>query len=333
MLRTRYDCSIVNNDLERCILKAIMTGSSRASFWKKLRKHHILLLMTVPGILYFLINNYLPMFGIIIAFKDLNYALGILGSDWVGFKNFEFLFRTDRAYLITRNTVLYNALFILINVILGVGVSILLNELKKKLMSRFYQSIILLPYLLSAVIVSYLAFSFLSVEYGFINKLILEPLGMNAITWYSEPKYWPYILTIVNVWKSVGYFSIIYLAAIVGIDTEYYEAATLDGASKWQQVRSITVPLLMPVIMILTLLQVGKIFNADFGLFYQVPMNSGALISTTDVIDTYVYRALLQMGDVGMASAAGLYQSVLGFLVIFGVNYIVRKINSDHALF
>ncbi|KRE51294.1 ABC transporter permease [Paenibacillus sp. Soil522] len=310
-----------------------MTGSSRASFWKKLRKHHILLLMTVPGILYFLINNYLPMFGIIIAFKDLNYALGILGSDWVGFKNFEFLFRTDRAYLITRNTVLYNALFILINVILGVGVSILLNELKKKLMSRFYQSIILLPYLLSAVIVSYLAFSFLSVEYGFINKLILEPLGMNAITWYSEPKYWPYILTIVNVWKSVGYFSIIYLAAIVGIDTEYYEAATLDGASKWQQVRSITVPLLMPVIMILTLLQVGKIFNADFGLFYQVPMNSGALISTTDVIDTYVYRALLQMGDVGMASAAGLYQSVLGFLVIFGVNYIVRKINSDHALF
>nr|MBC9202524.1 sugar ABC transporter permease [Paenibacillus sp. PL91] len=289
--------------------------------------------MTVPGILYFLINNYLPMFGVIIAFKDLNYAKGILGSDWVGFKNFEFLFQTDRAYLITRNTVLYNALFIFINVILGVGVAILLNELKKKLMSRFYQSIILLPYLLSAVIVSYLVFSFLSVEYGFVNKLILEPLGLDGITWYSEPKYWPYILTIVNVWKSVGYFSIIYLAAIVGIDAEYYEAATLDGASKWQQVRSITFPLIIPVVMIMTLLQVGKIFNADFGLFYQVPMNSGALMSATDVIDTYVYRALMQMGDVGMASAAGLYQSVLGFLLIFGVNYIVRKINSDHALF
>jgi putative aldouronate transport system permease protein len=289
--------------------------------------------MTVPGILYFLINNYLPMFGVIIAFKDLNYAKGIFGSDWVGFKNFEFLFQTDRAYLITRNTVLYNALFIVINVILGVGVAILLNELKKKLMSRFYQSIILLPYLLSAVIVSYLVFSFLSVEYGFVNKLILEPLGLVGITWYSEPKYWPYILTIVNVWKSVGYFSIIYLAAIVGIDAEYYEAATLDGASKWQQVRSITFPLIIPVVMIMTLLQVGKIFNADFGLFYQVPMNSGALMSATDVIDTYVYRALMQMGDVGMASAAGLYQSVLGFLLIFGVNYIVRKINSDHALF
>lgn len=315
-------------------MKAAMTGNSSSStFWKMMRKHRVLLLMTVPGILYFLINNYLPMFGVIIAFKDLNYAKGILGSDWVGFKNFEFLFQTDRAYLITRNTVLYNALFIFINVILGVGVAILLNELKKKLMSRFYQSIILLPYLLSAVIVSYLVFSFLSVEYGFVNKLILEPLGLDGITWYSEPKYWPYILTIVNVWKSVGYFSIIYLAAIVGIDAEYYEAATLDGASKWQQVRSITFPLIIPVVMIMTLLQVGKIFNADFGLFYQVPMNSGALMSATDVIDTYVYRALMQMGDVGMASAAGLYQSVLGFLLIFGVNYIVRKINSDHALF
>ncbi len=315
-------------------MKAAKTGNgSRTAFWRMLRKHRVLLLMTVPGILYFLINNYLPMFGVIIAFKDLNYAKGILGSDWVGFKNFEFLFQTDRAYLITRNTVLYNALFIVINVILGVGVAILLNELKKKLMSRFYQSIILLPYLLSAVIVSYLVFSFLSVEYGFVNKLILEPLGLDGITWYSEPKYWPYILTIVNVWKSVGYFSIIYLAAIVGIDAEYYEAATLDGASKWQQVRLITFPLIIPVVMIMTLLQVGKIFNADFGLFYQVPMNSGALMSATDVIDTYVYRALMQMGDVGMASAAGLYQSVLGFLLIFGVNYIVRKINSDHALF
>lgn len=298
-----------------------------------MRKHHILLLMTVPGILYFLFNNYLPMFGVIIAFKDLNYAEGILGSDWVGLKNFEFLFQTERAFVITRNTVLYNTAFIFTNVIMGVGVAVLLNELRKKLLSRLYQSIILLPYLLSAVIVSYLAFSFLSVEHGFVNRLILEPLGIDAFSWYSEPKYWPWILTIVNVWKSVGYFSIVYLAAIVGIDNEYYEAATLDGATKWQQVRSITFPLIMPVIMIMTLLQVSKIFNADFGLFYQIPMNSGALMSTTDVIDTYVYRALMQMGDVGMASAAGLYQSVLGFVLIFGVNYIVRKINSDHALF
>ncbi|RAP76939.1 sugar ABC transporter permease [Paenibacillus montanisoli] len=289
--------------------------------------------MTIPGLLYFLINNYLPMFGVIIAFKDLSYTKGILGSEWVGFKNFEFLFKTENAFIITRNTVLYNAVFIVINVVMAVTVAILLNAIRRKLVSRFYQSIILLPYLLSAVIIGYLVFSFLSVEFGFVNKLILEPLGIDAISWYSEPKYWPYILVIVNAWKSIGYFSIVYLAAIVGIDSEYYEAAVLDGASKWQQVRSITVPLIMPVIMTLTLLQVGRIFNADFGLFFQVPMNSGALMSTTDVIDTYVYRALLQMGDIGMASAAGLYQSVLGFLLVFGVNAIVRKVNNEHALF
>ncbi|BBH21301.1 sugar ABC transporter permease [Paenibacillus baekrokdamisoli] len=305
----------------------------KESLWRQIKKYKVLIVMTIPGILYFFINNYLPMFGVIIAFKNLDYKKGILGSDWIGFKNFEFLFRTEAAFIITRNTVVYNAIFILLNLILAVTVAILLNAIRRKLVSRFYQSVILLPYLLSAVIIGYLVFSFLSVEYGFVNKLILEPLGLDGIAWYSEPKYWPYILVIVNAWKSIGYFSIVYLAAIVGIDSEYYEAAVLDGANKWQQVRSITLPLIMPIIMIMVLLQIGKIFNADFGLFFQVPMNSGALMSTTDVIDTYVYRALLQMGDIGMASAAGLYQSVLGFVLVFVVNYIVKKINSDHALF
>jgi putative aldouronate transport system permease protein len=303
------------------------------SLWKQIKKYKVLIVMTIPGILYFFINNYLPMFGVIIAFKDLVYTKGILGSEWIGFKNFEFLFRTEEAFVITRNTVLYNMVFIGLNLVLAVTAAILLNAIRRKLVSRFYQSIILLPYLLSAVIIGYLVFSFLSVEFGFVNKLILEPLGLDGIAWYSEPKYWPYILVIVNAWKSIGYFSIVYLAAIVGIDSEYYEAAVLDGANKWQQVRSITLPLIMPIIMVLVLLQIGKIFNADFGLFFQVPMNTGALMSTTDVIDTYVYRALLQMGDIGMASAAGLYQSVLGFLLVFGVNYIVKKVNSDHALF
>ncbi|WP_240633182.1 ABC transporter permease [Paenibacillus montanisoli] len=314
-------------------MRTVPSAAKRGSLWKAIVKYRVLIIMTIPGLLYFLINNYLPMFGVIIAFKDLSYTKGILGSEWVGFKNFEFLFKTENAFIITRNTVLYNAVFIVINVVMAVTVAILLNAIRRKLVSRFYQSIILLPYLLSAVIIGYLVFSFLSVEFGFVNKLILEPLGIDAISWYSEPKYWPYILVIVNAWKSIGYFSIVYLAAIVGIDSEYYEAAVLDGASKWQQVRSITVPLIMPVIMTLTLLQVGRIFNADFGLFFQVPMNSGALMSTTDVIDTYVYRALLQMGDIGMASAAGLYQSVLGFLLVFGVNAIVRKVNNEHALF
>ncbi|SDW88865.1 sugar ABC transporter permease [Paenibacillus sp. CF384] len=314
-------------------MQTVPQSAKRFSLWKAFVKYRVLIIMTIPGLLYFLINNYLPMFGVIIAFKELSYTKGILGSDWVGFKNFEFLFKTESAYIITRNTVLYNTVFIFINVVLSVAVAILLNAIKRKIVSRFYQSVILLPYLLSAVIIGYLVFSFLSVEYGFVNKLILEPLGMDTVSWYSEPKYWPYILIIVNAWKSVGYFSIVYLAAIVGIDSEYYEAATLDGASKWQQVKSITIPLIMPVIMTLTLLQIGRIFNADFGLFFQVPMNSGALMSTTDVIDTYVYRALLQMGDIGMASAAGLYQSILGFLLVFGVNAVVRKVNKENALF
>ena len=197
------------------------------SLWKQIKKYKVLIVMTIPGVLYFFINNYLPMFGVIIAFKDLDYTKGILGSEWIGFKNFEFLFRTEEAFVITRNTVLYNMVFIGLNLVLAVTAAILLNAIRRKLVSRFYQSIILLPYLLSAVIIGYLVFSFLSVEFGFVNKLILEPLGLDGIAWYSEPKYWPYILVIVNAWKSIGYFSIVYLAAIVGIDSEYYEAAVL----------------------------------------------------------------------------------------------------------
>ncbi|HEY0827314.1 MAG TPA: ABC transporter permease subunit [Bacilli bacterium] len=289
--------------------------------------------MTLPGLIYFFFNNYLPMVGVLIAFKNIDYAKGIWASDWVGLSNFEFLFSTEDAFIITRNTVLYNLVFIFLNITIAVSVALLLNEIRRKLASRFYQSIILIPFLLSAVILGYLAYSFLSIEYGFINKLILEPLGINAISWYSEPKYWPFILVIVNTWKSVGYYSVIYLAAIMGINSEYYEAAKLDGAGRWQQMKSITIPLITPVIMIMFLLQVGGVFYADFGLFYQVTLNSGAILSTTNVIDTYVYRALLQMGNVGMASAAGLYQSVLGFLLIYGTNYIVSKVNDENALF
>lgn len=305
----------------------------KKSLWALIKKYKVLLFMTMPGIVYFFFNNYLPMVGVLIAFKNINYAKGIWASDWVGFSNFEFLFSTEDAFIITRNTVLYNLVFIFLNITIAVAVSLLLNEIRRKLASRFYQSIILIPFLLSAVILGYLAYSFLSIEYGFINKLILEPLGVDGISWYSEPKYWPYILVIVNTWKSVGYYSVIYLAAIMGINSEYYEAARLDGAGRWQQMKSITIPLITPVIMIMFILQVGGVFYADFGLFYQVTLNSGAILSTTNVIDTYVYRALLQMGNVGMASAAGLYQSVLGFLLVFGTNYIVSKVNDENALF
>jgi putative aldouronate transport system permease protein len=292
-----------------------------------------LLIMMLPGLIYLLVNNYLPMFGLIIAFKDINYAKGILASDWIGFKNFEYLFSTRDAFVITRNTILYNGGFIILNTILAIGVAIMLNEIKNKLAKSFYQSVILLPFLISMVIVSYLGFAFLSEDAGYLNKTILPMIGLDSVSWYSEAKYWPYILTFTNMWKGVGFLCVIYLAAIIGIDQEYYEAATLDGANKWQQIIHITLPSIMPVIIMMTLLAIGRIFYSDFGLFYQVPMNSGAIYDTTNVIDTYVYRGLMQLGDIGMSAAAGLYQSIVGFVLVLVSNYLVRRKSKENALF
>jgi len=318
-------------------MERLPTGPERKirkrSLWFYFVKDKSLILMLLPGCLYLLINNYIPMAGTIIAFKSINYAKGILGSDWVGFENFKFLFASSDAWIITRNTLGYNAVFIVLHLVVAVLFAIMLNELRNRIIAKIHQSIMFLPFFLSFVVVGYLGYSLLNEEYGFINRSILEPLGIEPVAWYSEPKYWPFILPLVNTWKSIGYYTVIYLAAIVGIDQEYYEAAVIDGAGKWQQVRNITLPLLTPVMVILTLLQIGKIFYADFGLFFQVPLNSGILYPTTNVIDTYVYRALLTMGDIGMSSAAGLYQSAVGFVLVLGANLIVRRINKDIALF
>ncbi|MEK8129935.1 ABC transporter permease subunit [Paenibacillus filicis] len=305
----------------------------RGRSFKHMRRFWALWVMVLPGAVYLLLNNYLPMLGTLIAFKDINYAKGIWKSDWVGLKNFEYLFGTSDAFVITRNTILYNFAFIVITLVCSVALAILLNEVKRNLAKKFYQSALLLPYFLSAVIVAYLTFSMLSAEYGFINKYILAWFNIDPILWYHEPKYWPYILIIVNTWKSVGYFCVVYIAAIVGIDYEYYEAAVVDGAGKWQQIIHITLPLMTPVIITMILLQVGRIFYSDFGLFYQVPLDSGTLLPVTNVIDTYVYRGLLQLGDLGMSSAAGLYQSVVGFVLVMFSNLVVRRINRDQALF
>ncbi|WP_436237870.1 ABC transporter permease [Paenibacillus sp. LjRoot153] len=300
---------------------------------RSLRPYLPILVMMMPGMIYLLINNYLPMFGLVIAFKNIDYSKGILGSDWNGLTNFKFLFQTSDAYIITRNTLLYNGVFIILGMIFSVGLAILLNEVKNRFMSRLYQSIVLLPFLISMVIVSYLVFAFLGDTQGYINKTLLPMLGLDTISFYQDPKYWPYILTLVNIWKTVGYSCIIYLATIIGIDPEYYEAATLDGANKWQQIRTITLPLLTPIIIIMTLMAVGRIFYSDFGLFYQVPMNSGMLYDTTNVIDTYVFRGLLQSNDIAMSSAAGFYQSVVGLILVVLANYAVRKFSKDNALF
>jgi putative aldouronate transport system permease protein len=290
-------------------------------------------LMMLPGLIYFFINNYMPMPGTIIAFKTYSAKLGIFKSPWAGLKNFRYLFATDDAWVITRNTILYNLSFIIVNTVLAIIIAIMLSEMKSKKFKKFSQSVLLLPYLISWVIVSYLAYAFLSGESGFFNMTIMPLLGKESVGWYSDSSLWPPIIIFANAWKTVGYSCIIYLATILGIDRGFYEAAAIDGASKWQQIAHITLPMLKPTIILLTLLAVGRIFYSDFGLFYQVPMNSGALYSTTNTIDTYVYRGLLQLNNISMSSAAGLYQSFVGFVLIMGSNLLVRKIDRENALF
>lgn len=298
------------------------------------RKYLPLLIMMAPGLIYLLFNNYIPMLGIVIAFKKINFAKGILESDWIGFKNFEYLFKTSDAFIITRNTILYNLLFIVVGTFLSFACAILLNEIKNKILLKFYQSVITLPHLISMVIVSYLVYALLSADTGFMNHTVLPWFGIkDGISWYTEEKYWPWILTLVHFWKSVGYSSIVFFAALLGIDEEYYEAARLDGASRLQQIRHITLPILTPVIIMLTLLSIGRIFYSDFGLFYQVPMNSGALFNTTATIDTYVFKGLTGNGDIGLSTAAGVYQSVVGFILVMLANYMVRLYSKDSALF
>lgn len=292
-----------------------------------------LYIMMAPGLIYVFINNYIPMLGTIIAFKKINFQKGILGSDWVGFSNFKFLFSTDDAFIITRNTILYNLAFIVINTVIGIILAILICDIVSKKLKKLYQSTILLPYLMSIVIISYIVFAFLSTENGMLNNSLLKLFGREPIAWYSQPDYWPVILTIVNIWKGVGYGCLIYISAINGIPKDYYEAANLDGAGKWLQIKCITLPALIPSVITLTLLSIGRIFYSDFGLFYQVPLDSGALYSATNVIDTYVYRALVKLGNVGMSSAACLYQSVVGFILVLTANTIVRKTSKENALF
>ena len=300
---------------------------------RKLKRFWPLYLMFVPGAIYLFINCYIPMFGIQIAFRQYNARDGVYGSPWCGFKNFEFLFRTNDAFVMVRNTLLYNLVFIVLGTVLAVSVAIILNEVRNHKAKRFYQTVILIPYLISMVIVSYLAFAFLSSSNGYINNSILKTLGLAPIDWYNTPKYWPVILVIINVWKHIGYNMILYYATICGIDHTLYEAAVVDGASRWQQIKNVTLPGLKSTIIILTLMALGGIFRSDFGLFYQVPQDSGPLIGVTQTIDTYVYRGLMQTNNIGMSSAAGVYQSIVGFVLVVTANFIVRKEDSESSLF
>ena len=301
--------------------------------WVRMKRYIPLYLMFLPGAIYLFINYYIPMSGIIVAFKKYSVRLGIWGSDWSGLDNFRFLFATSDAFVITRNTILYNLAFILIGMIIEITFAIFICDTLNKRLKKVYQSAILFPYLMSAVIIGYIVYAFLSQSTGIVNNSILPALGIEPINWYSEAKYWPFILIFVNTWKGIGYGCLIYISTINGIDPSLYEAAMLDGANKWRQIKYITLPSLVPTMITLLLLYIGRIFYSDFGLFYQVPRNSGLLFQTTNVIDTYVYRGLMEQSNVGMSAAAGFYQSIVGFLLVITANWVIRKASEENALF
>ena len=304
-----------------------------------LKKTIFLTSMVLPGAIWFFFLRYLPMAGIVLAFK--NYKVypknptfwnNLMHSAWSGLKNFEFLFATTDSWIYIRNTICYNVVWIALGLVIAVAFAIMLHELTNKFVAKTYQTLMFFPYFLSWVVASYFLLAFLDPTKGLIDHFLMSK-GLEKIDWYNTPKYWPFILTICNLWKNIGYSSILYLAAITGIDTTQYEAAAIDGATKWQQIFYVTIPNLRPMICILLIMNVGKIFNSDFGLFYTVPLNSGSLFSATQVIDTYIYRVLTATNNIGMSTAGGLLQNAVGFVCIMFANKVVKKIDEDSALF
>ena len=309
-----------------------MKKNKNGTFLKKLRKNRIFLLMLLPAIIYTLVFSYYPMTGIVLAFKKYSYTGGIWGSPWNGLDNFKFFFQSGQAGLVTRNTVLYNLMFIIVGTVFQIAVALLLTEIRNKKFRKTAQSLMFLPYFISWVIVGVIAFNILSSDYGFLNRLI-ESLGGKPISFYTTPKVWPFILLFFNIWKGIGYGSVMYLAAIMGIDTSIYEAASIDGANVFQRIFKITIPLIMPTTIILLLLSVGGIFKGNFDMFYNLVGSNGLLYNYTDVIDTLTFRALISSRDFGMAAAMGLYQSVLCFITVVLVNKLVGKYDRDYTLF
>ncbi|MBE9915184.1 sugar ABC transporter permease [Paenibacillus donghaensis] len=304
----------------------------RHGFWGDVVRYRVILFMLAPAVLYFLLFAYVPMAGIILAFKRFDYAGGVFGSPWNGLDNIRFFFESGDAWRVTRNTALYNIAFIVVNNLLQITTAILLFEVGGKWFRKITQSVLFLPYFISWVVVGSIAYNLLNYNIGTVN-VFLKGIGIDPIDIYNTPSYWPFILVIVAAWKALGYGTVMYLAAITGIDTEMYEAAEIDGANIFQRVFKVTIPNLYPTIIILVLLAVGNIFRGDFGMYYNMVGNNGVLFSATDVIDTFVFRSLITTNEIGMSAAAGVYQSVLGFVTILLVNYAVRKHDRDRALF
>lgn len=308
------------------------TALKRNTFLHEVSNNKILLLMITPAILYFLIFQYIPMFGVILAFKKYDYALGILKSEWIGFKNFEFFFKSGQAFTVTRNTFLYNIVFILLGNAMQLAAAIFLTEIGSKKVRKISQTCIFFPYFISWVVVGAFVYNLFSFDYGMVNA-VLKALSIEPVNVYSEPKYWPFILVVLNTWKGLGYGSVVYMATITGIDTSVYEAAEIDGASIMKRIWHITIPSLRATMVTLVLLALGRVFRGNMTMFYSLVGNNGLLYNYTDVIDTFTFRTLLFSNDIGMSSAVGFYQSVLCFVFIMLANAVVKRIDSDSALF
>jgi putative aldouronate transport system permease protein len=296
------------------------------------RKNGTSYLLVLPAMVYTFIFGYMTYPYMIIAFQRFNYTKGIFNSEWVGLQNFEFFFRSYKAVTVTFNTIFLNLLFIVFGTLTALIISLVLNELRKKLFVKISQSVMLFPHFISWIVVSYVLYAFFSMDMGIINQM-LNKLGFASVNWYTVPEVWPAILTSMHVWKGAGMSAVIYLATITGIDETLYEAAEIDGANRWQMCMRVTLPLMMPTVIILTLLSIGKIMYGDFGMIYALVGDNGTLYSTTDIIDTYVFRSLRQIGDPSEAMAVGLFQSVVGFILVFGTNAITRKFFRDGALY
>ena len=307
-------------------------GHFMGAITREFGRRRALYLMAAPGLGLLFIFSYMPMVGIVVAFKDYTIAGGIFGSPWVGFGNFRFFFISGKALLVTRNTVLYNTAFIVVNTVLNLLVAIVLSEIRSKHFKKVSQTLLLMPYFVSWVVVNAMLYNMLNYEFGQVRGLF-DLLALPPVDVYGTPSAWKYIIVILNAWKEVGYGSIVYLAAIMSIDREIYEASDIDGASIFHQIRYITLPCLKPTVIILVLLAIGSIFRGNFGMFYQIVNNNGTLFNATDVIDTFVFRSLIQTKEYGMSAAAGLYQSVLCFAILMLSNYVVKRVDPDYSLF
>ena len=308
------------------------TGGKLRTFVQDLRKNRVYLCLLIPAIAYVLIFSYTPMVGVIMAFKRYNFAQGLFDSPWVGLNNFKFLVASNKLWPLTRNTLLYNIAFIVVGIVMEVGFAVIINEMRCKWFKKIFQSFIFLPYFISWVIASAVVQTLLDYDSGLISRTV-KSLGLPMVNVYVNAAPWPFLLVFFRMWKGVGYGSIVYLSAISGIDAEMYEAAEIDGANSWQKMFKITLPNLVPAMVIMFLLACGQIFRGDFGMFYQLIGNNGVLLEVGDILDLYIYRAMAGNANLGYGAAAGLYQSVLCFATILLANFIVKKVQPDYTLF